>query len=39
MEYPKIKGVCLHHDGGAVGAAVPLAVWEKKAGKTSGVRM
>lgn len=23
----KIKGVCLHHDGGAVGAAVPLSVW------------
>lgn len=26
----KIKGVCLHHDGGAVGAAVPLRVWEKR---------
>ncbi len=26
----KIKGVCLHHDGGAVGAAVPLAVWENR---------
>ncbi len=26
----KIKGVCLHHDGGAVGAAVPLAVWEQR---------
>jgi beta-galactosidase len=24
----KIKGVCLHHDGGAFGAAVPLRVWE-----------
>lgn len=24
----KIKGACLHHDGGAFGAAVPLAVWE-----------
>jgi beta-galactosidase len=24
----KIKGVCLHHDGGGVGAAVPLGVWE-----------
>jgi beta-galactosidase len=24
----KIKGVCLHHDGGAMGAAVPLSVWE-----------
>ncbi len=26
----KLKGVCLHHDGGAVGAAVPLAVWERR---------
>jgi beta-galactosidase len=26
----KIKGVCLHHDGGAVGAAVPLSIWEKR---------
>jgi len=26
----KIKGVCLHHDGGAVGAAVPLAIWEER---------
>ncbi|RYE02158.1 MAG: glycoside hydrolase family 2, partial [Sphingobacteriaceae bacterium] len=26
----KIKGVCLHHDGGAVGAVVPLAVWERR---------
>lgn len=25
-----IKGVCLHHDGGAVGAAVPLRVWERR---------
>jgi beta-galactosidase len=24
----KLKGVCLHHDGGAVGAAVPVGVWE-----------
>lgn len=24
----KLKGVCLHHDGGAVGAAVPLSVWK-----------
>lgn len=23
----KMKGVCLHHDGGPVGAAVPTAVW------------
>lgn len=26
----KIKGVCLHHDGGAVGAAVPLGVWQRR---------
>lgn len=26
----KIKGVCLHHCGGAVGAAVPLDVWERR---------
>ena len=26
----KMYGVCLHHDGGAVGAAVPLAVWERR---------
>jgi hypothetical protein len=25
-----IKGVCLHHDGGAVGAAVPEAMWERR---------
>ena len=26
----KIKGAALHHDGGAVGAAVPLRVWERR---------
>lgn len=26
----KLYGVCLHHDGGAFGAAVPLAVWEQR---------
>lgn len=26
----KLKGACLHHDGGAVGAAVPLGVWERR---------
>lgn len=26
----KLKGVCIHHDGGAVGAAVPLDVWERR---------
>ena len=26
----KIKGVCLHQDGGAFGVAVPMAVWETR---------
>jgi beta-galactosidase len=26
----KLKGVCLHADGGAFGAAVPLAIWEQR---------
>ncbi len=26
----KIKGVCLHHDAGGLGAAVPLGVWERR---------
>lgn len=26
----KLKGVCLHHDGGCVGAAVPRGVWERR---------
>ena len=25
-----LKGVCLHEDGGAFGAAVPLAIWEQR---------
>ena len=25
-----IKGVCLHHDGGLVGSAVPAGVWERR---------
>ncbi len=29
-EQVKINGVCLHHDGGCVGAAVPKAVWERR---------
>jgi beta-galactosidase len=35
----KIKGVCVHHDGGAFGAAVPLAVWKDRLAilKTLGV--
>ena len=26
----KMNGVCLHHDAGCVGAAVPLRVWERR---------
>lgn len=26
----KIKGVCLHHDAGSLGAAVPLSAWERR---------
>ena len=26
----KLKGVAVHHDGGAVGAAVPIAVWRQR---------
>lgn len=26
----KLKGVCLHHDGGTLGAAVPDGVWERR---------
>jgi beta-galactosidase len=29
----KLQGVCLHHDGGAFGAAVPLSVWEYRLAK------
>lgn len=38
-----IKGVCLHHDGGLVGAAVPDAIWRRrllalKAGGCNAIR-
>ena len=29
-EHVKLNGVCLHHDGGCVGAAVPERVWERR---------
>ena len=29
-ESVKMKGVCLHHDGGCTGAAVPARVWERR---------
>ena len=28
-----LKGVCIHHDGGCVGAAVPPGIWERRLGK------
>ncbi|MCD7962261.1 MAG: DUF4982 domain-containing protein [Rikenellaceae bacterium] len=33
----KILGVCLHHDGGAVGAAVPASAWERRLKKLKEV--
>jgi beta-galactosidase len=29
-ERVKLNGVCLHHDGGCVGAAVPIKIWERR---------
>ncbi|SHE65287.1 protein of unknown function [Mariniphaga anaerophila] len=29
-EWMKVKGVCLHHDGGVLGAAVPREVWKRR---------
>lgn len=29
-ENMKLKGVCIHHDAGALGAAVPKVVWERR---------
>ena len=29
-EWMKLKGVCLHHDAGVLGAAVPRAVWRQR---------
>lgn len=29
-EYMKIKGVCIHHDAGCLGAAVPKEVWRRR---------
>lgn len=38
-KWMKMKGVCLHHDAGVLGAAVPKSVWESrlKTLKTMGV--
>ncbi len=29
-ESMKLKGLCIHHDAGALGAAVPIQVWERR---------
>ena len=29
-KHVKLNGVCLHHDGGCVGAAVPLEIWRRR---------
>jgi beta-galactosidase/beta-glucuronidase len=29
-QWMKVKGVCLHHDAGVLGAAVPQEVWERR---------
>jgi beta-galactosidase len=36
-ERVKLRGVCLHHDGGSVGAAVPLKVWRRRLEKLAGM--
>ncbi len=33
----KMKGVCLHHDAGCVGAAVPADVWERRLSKLKDI--
>ena len=43
-EWMKVKGVCLHHDAGVLGAVVPRDVWERrlknlKAIGVNGIRM
>ncbi|GBU06808.1 beta-galactosidase [Bacteroidales bacterium] len=29
-EWMKVKGVCIHHDGGVLGSAVPREVWKRR---------
>lgn len=33
----KVKGVCLHHDAGVLGAAVPRQVWERRLKNLKGI--
>ena len=36
-ENMKLKGVCLHHEAGAFGAAVPLQIWERRLQKLKAI--
>lgn len=36
-EYMKIKGVCIHHDAGCLGAAVPKEVWRRRLESLKGI--
>lgn len=36
-ENMKMKGVCLHHDAGVLGAAVPRQVWERRLKNLKGI--
>ncbi|MFY0601252.1 MAG: DUF4982 domain-containing protein [Cyclobacteriaceae bacterium] len=36
-ENMKMKGVCLHHDGGPLGAAVPIEIWERRLQKLKDI--
>lgn len=36
-EFMKIKGVCIHHDAGCIGAAVPKEVWRRRLESLKGI--
>ena len=36
-QHIKLLGMCVHHDGGAVGAAVPVEVWERRLKRLKGM--
>lgn len=36
-EWMKVKGVCLHHDAGTLGAAVPEDVWRRRLVRLKGI--
>ncbi|WP_010180530.1 glycoside hydrolase family 2 TIM barrel-domain containing protein [Aquimarina agarilytica] len=33
----KLKGVCLHNDGGVLGVAVPIEIWKRRLGKLKDI--